>query len=285
MTLSAFQFQYAGVLLGDTTPYNVIKVQGLKDLPPFRTADQDRGRDHGQWIGNNYAAGRSVIVDMEVTSQDGTDATFWGNVASLDSATALTQTESPLVFLLPGMSGQRRINARPRRRVMPVDMPYQFHVAAASVEFYATDPRIYDDTLTQFTIPVGVPASGLSFNATPNFTFGTGGTTGVVNAVNAGNIATRPVVVISGPVDNPTIENTTAGLHLTFSLSLLSTDTLTVDLDAKSVLLNGTGSRRSTMTTDSRWWELAPGTSQVTYRANTVQVGSTALLSFRSAWL
>jgi hypothetical protein len=87
-------------------------------------------------------------------------------------------------------------------------------------------------------------------------------------------------------VDNPTIENLTSGLHLTFNpLSLTSSDILTVDLDVRTVSINGTASRRASLTSDSQWWEIAPGTATIRYRANTTQVGSQLALSFASAWL
>ena len=283
MAVNPFQYQYAGLLLGDGTSYEVVKVVGLDDLPNLRNQSVSRARDHGYWFGGKFADTRLVQFEVDIVGVD--DATFRANVEALTAATVIVQAESALVFQLPGMAGNRQLNCVPIKRMLPAEINYRFHAGRATVWFEAVDPRIYDATLQSFTIPVGVPASGLSFNATPNFTFGTGGTTGVVTATNAGNFATRPVVVINGPVDNPTIENTTAGKHLTFAISLLNTDTLTVDLDARSVLLNGTASRRSTMSTDSQWWEIAPGNSQITYRANTVQVGSTAVLSFRSAWL
>jgi hypothetical protein len=116
-------------------------------------------------------------------------------------------------------------------------------------------------------------------------TFGSAGTAGVVNAVNNGNFPTRPVIVIAGPVDNPILQNLTTGQYVQFAISLGVADTLTLDFDLHTVLLNGTASRRNTMTPSSQWWELAPGTTQILYGANTTQVGSIATVTYRNAWM
>jgi hypothetical protein len=121
--------------------------------------------------------------------------------------------------------------------------------------------------------------------ATWSWTWGTGGSAGAVTVTNLGNFPTRPIVAIAGPVDNPQLQNGSTGEFVQFALSLTASDVLTVDFDAHSVLLNGTASRRNTLTSTSKWWELAPGTTQVLYSANTTQVGSVATMTFRSAWV
>lgn len=121
--------------------------------------------------------------------------------------------------------------------------------------------------------------------ATFNVTFGSVGTAGVINAVNSGNFPTRPIVAIAGPVDNPIVYNLNTGQYLQFAISLGVGDVLTLDTDLHTVILNGTASRRNTMTPSSQWWELAPGTTQILYGANTVQVGSIATVTYRNAWI
>jgi hypothetical protein len=58
-----------------------------------------------------------------------------------------------------------------------------------------------------------------------------------------------------------------------------------VDFDAKTVVLNGTASRYSTLTTDSTWWEIAPGTVNVRYAADTFDPASLLTLVWSSAWI
>ncbi|HEV7679988.1 MAG TPA: hypothetical protein VGQ42_15605 [Candidatus Dormibacteraeota bacterium] len=283
MALADFQYSYNGLTFGDGTSYEVVNATGLDSLPDVYSADQPRSRDHGDWRGDDFAGGRTLTFLVEVIGA--TDTLYRANVDALRAATVPQTSEMPLIFQLAGMSGNRRIYCRPRRRMPPTDLASRFRMAAAPLEFRATDPRIYDDTLQSFTIALAVATGGFSFPFTFPFTFGTGGTSGVQVVTNTGNFATRPVITITGPVDNPTIESVTAGKHLTFAITLANTDTLTIDTDARSVLLNGTASRRNTMTSDSTWFELPPGASTLSYHANTVQVGSTAIIAFRSAWL
>jgi len=80
------------------------------------------------------------------------------------------------------------------------------------------------------------------------------------------------------------VQNLTSGKSVTCNITLTSLDTLVIDMLNRTITLNGTSNRRNTMTSDSQWWDLAPGNNTIAYHANTVSVGSTMAIAFQSAW-
>jgi hypothetical protein len=216
-------------------------------------------------------------------------AAFRANVDALAAATTLQTIELPLSFRLPRFSGDRRINVRPRRRQLPVDITYALSNGRAILQFAATDPRIYADTLSSATISLPTAGGGRTYNQTYNKTFGATSTGGSATCTNAGNFPTRPVITITGPssgtVDNPRLENVTTGEVLQINYSLAAGSTLVIDFDERTILEGGTASRYYALDSSSRWWELQPGDNEIRFNANAFVSGSTATIEWRSAWM
>lgn len=289
MSIAAYQLSFNGITVGDGTNYDITQLDGLDAQPAPNQNDLALQRDWGSFIGSYYADHREVQVLMEITNPAGdtTDATFRGLVEAWAAAfQTLSATELPCSFLLPGMpQAARRFYARVADRQMAVDYAYTRHFASCAVKLWATDPRIYDDTQQTATLSLPTGTGGATWPVTWPLSWGSSSSGGTATLANAGNFESRPVCVITGPIDNPTLQNNTTGLQVTFGLSLGATDTLTIDFHAKTVLLNGSGNRRGTMTANSQWWTLIPGNNAVQFTANTTHTGSTATFTWRSAWL
>lgn len=276
-----WQCELNGLLLGEGTPYGVVNLDGIDDLPEIRSFDDPRAGDHGSYRGNDLAGSRVITVTLDIVATAGT--TFDAAVNALQAATVLQAVETAFAFQRPGKVKQQAL-ARPRRRSLPNDLAFQLGFGTAVLQLAASDPRLYAQALSTGVTGLPSAAGGLTFPATFPLTFGAVSSANTILAVNAGNFGARPVLVMTGPVDTPTVLHTTSGRYLTFAISLAAGDTLTVDLDAKSVLLNGTASRRSALSADSSWWELAPGNNTVQYNA-AATTASTLTMTWRSAWL
>lgn len=270
---------YNGLAFGPATSFPLNLIAGLDDMPPVRSTDALRSQDHGAWAGTDLAGERTITLGFMLTA---------ANAAALDAladqvsaAFVVQPAELPLLY----NGSTRRIMCRPRRLMIPRDLAANELSAKALVELVATDPRKYNATETSISTGLPTNSGGMTFPAAFPLAFGAAGTGGYIQAANAGNFPTRPVITIAGPVDNPTVTNQTAGKSLTFAITLAVTDTLTIDLDARSVTLNGTASRRNTLAPGSQWWELAPGQSTIRYTANTALTGSVMTLTYRDAWL
>jgi len=112
--------------------------------------------------------------------------------------------------------------------------------------------------------------------------FGGGATPSGTVATNAGNRPTPVEFVITGPIENPIITNSTNGHTLSFTITLAASETLVVNTRDRTVLLNGSSNRRNTLTNPD-WFFLDPGVNQIFFGG---QNGTSATLgiSFRSAW-
>jgi hypothetical protein len=271
---------FNGLTWGLGTKYHISGVSGLDDLPPLRTFDVSRPGDQGEFRGQDLLAARLISLDITMLGDNSAD--YYTLAEALRAAFALQTAELPLLFF----SNSRLIYCRCRRRSVPYDAGNAQRTGTATVELLASDPRIYDATLANLSTGMAQSGGGMTFPATFNLSFGATGAGGLVQVTNTGTFAVRPVLTVTGPVDTPILENLSAGKRLRFNLTLGATDTLIVDLDARTVLLNGTASRRSALSADSQWWELPPGTTTLRFNsAGAFQAAASLAFPFRSAWI
>lgn len=280
MSLTDYQFQYNGLLMGDNTSYDVVAVRGLEGMPKVRTSNILRPLDHGAFPGNDYLPTR--VIEIDVVVEGATDAIFAANMDALGMACATQPVELPLTFQLPGR-GNRLVNCRPAASDVPVDMNHKYRIPMKTIQFEATDPRIYDVAVQSTNLTVPTVSGGLAFPLA--FPLSWGSATGSSQILtNAGSFGSRPIVTITGPLTNPKVERVTpTDLFILLNIALGVGDVLTIDFQAKTILLGGTASRYFALDPTSTWWELAPGANQVQLSA-TSGSGS-ASVAFSSAWL
>ena len=297
-TLQPYQFSYGGLTMGPGTAYEVQSLGGL-DLPAIRNGDVARSRDQGELVGLDLLGGRDITVQLDV----GTDGTSLQH--ALDALAAVTgpgaTAEVPLYAQLPN-SSLYAVMCRPRKRTMPVDIRYALgHLAKVAVQFHATDPRVYAAPSLTATVGLPAPSAGMTFPMTFPMTFGSGsGGAGEVTIDNAGNFEMRPVLVITGPVTNPSVENSSlpGAPALTFanpaqtSYTVLAGDQLVIDLDLRTVLYYSGGvssgtapaSRRNWVVAGSVWWNLAPGNNVLHFLSqDSSATGATLAVQYAAA--
>jgi hypothetical protein len=129
--------------------------------------------------------------------------------------------------------------------------------------------------------------AGLTWNLSWNLNWGGASTGNSFTATNGGTFTTPFTVRFDGPVTNPSIENVTTGEKLKLSadggLVLGVGEFVELDTDARTVLLGGTASRYSKLSSDSTWFDLPPGNTTLRFLGTTA--GSpTMTVKFRSAW-
>ena len=296
-SLSSWQFQYQGLTFGHGQAIKVAKVTGLGDLAAVRTGDQPRSRDHGELIGLDVFGGRDVTFDLEAENSAGTVEATLLTLAAV-TLPGLT-TESPLWFQLPGQP-LLAVMCRPRNRSLSWDVGYQIgNVATPAVRFHATDPRVYTAPSTA-TVGLPNPTTGMHFPATFPLTFGSTSPSGVT-VTNAGNTEMRPILVITGPVTNPSVQNAsiTGSPTLSFAnpssggYTVAAGDQLVIDLDTHSILyyVGGVSSgsapapRGSWLVYGSTWWDLSPGNSLIQFNSqDSLSVAGTVQVQWSSAY-
>lgn len=282
MALADYALAIGGLTLGPNTNYIIHSITGF-GAPIGRTADAVRPRWHGETPGSDYLEGRTITIDMTIRGSSSADA-----VANLDALLAVWQpittpaTTVPLSYKFPGQA-EREFHGRPRRIDAATDRIITNSIPVV-LEYRATDPLQYATTITSNSVGLITASTGRTYPRTYNLSYG-GGTTASLTMTNSGTFATRPTFRITGPALNPVIENVTTGESLSFSIDIAASDYLDIDTDARTVLLNGTASRYSTLSTGSTFFDLNPGATQLRFRADTYNATATLTCTFQSAWL
>ena len=279
-----YLLEWAGLTLGGDGPYQLVELSGVHDAPAVRTSDSDRARGTGQWAGTDYLTGRSILATFEVVGKAAPSAE--AALAAFSAATVVGQgPEAPLVLEVPGLAGGRRVTvgARVRRVSLPVNRPYMFEHGVAAVEWWATDPRFYDEASGAATTGIGTLSGvGLTFDATPDLYFGGPVPSGVVNVTNDGEVPAPWRVTFTGPVTDPRVENVTAGTELRLLGTVPAGAELTLDSATRSITLGGV-SRYGWLKLGSAWSDLTPGPNTV--RLSAAAGTGTATFTYRSTWL
>lgn len=296
-SLSNWQFQYQGLTFGAGQPIKIAKVTGLGDLAQIRSGDQNRQRDHGELIGLDVYGGRDITIDLEAEDAG------QGAQQTLLTLAAATQvgytTESPLWFQV-GSFPLLAAMVRARKRTAPWDVGYQIgKLGVVTVQFHATDPRVYTAG-SSLTVGLPNPTTGATFPVTYPMTFGSVAPNGV-NVNNTGNSETRPVIVITGPVTNPSVRNASLAGTPTLQFknpaqtgyTVAAGDQLVIDTDTHSILYyvggvnsgNAPASRGSWLVNGSTWWDLPAGNSLIQFLSqDSASVAGTCQVQWASGY-
>ena len=298
-TLAPWQFSFGGYVFGDTCVFDPDVITGLGSMPAVVGTNLPRPREHGEFAGVKVMGGRDLLFSGDIVAND---VGILSTLMALATVTVPVQAEAPLWFNLPGY-GNLAVLCRPEKRDIPMDLAYSLGVARASVQWHATDPRVYSPGITA-SVGLPAPLGGMTFPMTFPLTFGGGGSFGAITAVNAGDIEMRPTFTITGPCTNPVVQNTTTGWYLAFSnpaqtgYTLNPGDTLAVDTDLRTVVYTSSGSstgaaRRNWLVPGAIWPDevggiggIAPGSNSIEFSSgDSSSVSALLTLNWASAYL
>jgi phage-related protein len=272
--LNPYSFAFNGFVFGGgNSPYQVLQIDGLEALPALRVQDSDRGYQDGMFSGRDFFSGRTITVTVQILSGAGLSAQ--ANYNLLRAALQPQQTgTTPLQFQLSGGENLQFINARVRKAISTIDPDYTYGKIKAQFEFFCPDFRYYDNTIQTVTLGATSPL-GRSYNRTYNMTFGGGSQTNTAAVTNNGNTTTYPIITIYGPVTNPVVGSTTSGQNLSFNYTMIQSDVISIDLQNKTILLNGNPAR-NLLLGSSQWFAAPVGTSNYYFSGGNVIIGQTS---------
>jgi len=283
-----YQYEINGLLVGRGTPYQVLSVDGLFELPDIVVSDTQREGADGEYSSNDETlTGR--IITMQVAINHELSADVNDMLADADDlyerlqvVTSNIRDTWPLLIKRPDRP-ERRIYVKTRRRAFQSNYDFAIGHGQGALQFKALDPRIYSTLLNEPT-PIDVFGifGGMSFPEVFPLTFGAATTQGTLNMVNDGTYQTPAKFRIIGPVTNPAIVH--VGLQRTLQItgSLSANEIMDIDLDARTVLI-GNVNRRSWLTT-AQWFMLQPGDNEIRFNGTTSGEPRLAA-TWRSAWV
>jgi len=272
-SLNPYSFAFNGFVFGGaSSPYQILSVDGLKALPSLRIQDSDRGYQDGTISGRDFLNARTISITIQIMSGNGLGAQ--ANYNLLQAALQPQQSgTSPLQFQLSTGDNFQYVNARVRRAMATVDPDYTYGRITAQYEFYCPDPRYYDYT-TQTANMTPTNPLGRTYNRTYDLTFGGGSQTQTATVTNNGDTTTYPIITIYGPVTNPVVGSTTSSQALSFNYTMIQSDIISIDLQYKTILLNGNPAR-NLLKGSSQWFAAAPGTSSFYFTGTGTTIGQT----------
>jgi hypothetical protein len=287
MTIANYQYQYGTLVMGEGTSIDVISATGFDTLPAVNQNDVDKERDWGQYEGAYYTTGRELVLNIEISDPTRTDATFRALIESINAATIPSvSTEIPLLFFFPGMAAPRQCNARVISRDIPMDLGYTQYISqTGSIDFWCTDPRIYDSNLQYGT--ANAPGGGGIWPWTWPVDWVHGDPAGQFTATNSGNFETRGIATLTAtsPLSNPGLANLTQGKGVYFAMTMAAGSTLVIDFNQKTVLYNGVNARQYMNNVTSKWWSVSPGVNNLQLTGGADNGAASVSFSFRNAWL
>lgn len=283
-SLNNYSFAFNGFVFGGQgSPYQILSVDGLKAYAALRVQDDTRGYNDGMFSGTDFLAGRTITISMLTLSGNGNTAQK--NYELLEAAIQPQSTGTTVLqFQLSPATGLQRINARLRVNTTSVTPEFTFGYISSQLQFFAPDPKYYDDTLQTASLNVSNPL-GRTYNRIYNLTYGGGSYATTTSVTNSGTWTTYPTITLTGPIYNATLGNSTQGNFITITGQITNTDTVVIDLDQKLITKNGAAAR-NLVAGGSNWFNAPVGTSQFYLTGtNTVAGTTSATISWRNAYI
>jgi hypothetical protein len=250
------------------------------DSPEIRSEYTVREADHGSWASPVYLGSRPITLAGTITAPS--RALLESSMDQLRAAASLSDTQLTVWETVPKQATVRISGKLLIQYVTDAIATYSVLVTAADPRRYGTSPQtgttMLPSTTGGLTLPIALPLTIASTTVS-----------GQVDAPNAGTFESRPRFTITGPVTAPQILCAMPDgsvQFLNYSQDLASGESLVIDTDTHTVVLNGNTSRRRYLSVPTGW-PVIPAGQSVSFQFRSTVYNATASLtvSWRSAWI
>lgn len=279
----------------NTTTFPVFRVQSRQpqqrqirdlDIPiPFESGISDfetlEGKSAYVIQGTMYPGGESEYDEGLRTMR---------RVANLELAQADNLADDGYVpYIFTDSDGQRQIFMK----VLYVDLPETTRKGLVQPFRFickVKDPTIYGypskTASTQGTDPTTLGGTAVFPFSFP-IIFGASTVTVSNVANNEGDIPGYPAAItVVGPINNPTITNTTTGEYITVATNLATaSNVLTITYDKDSLIVTADGvSVLNSVSSGSTYFKLEPGENVITLSGSTIGSGAYVSMNYYNTW-
>jgi hypothetical protein len=259
-----FMIEWGGLVFGGIdNVYQIVggSVEGWEDMPELVSGNAPRAARHGSWPGRDYLNERIVSAVVAISGPEDSEA-FTLASRNLRRAMGISAsgTES---FLAIRTAGETLIaEAKADGRIQPTQH-YGQRFTAVQLRWRCSDPTRLD--LHQQSVLVPIDGSD--------------------SCDNEGDLESRPVIRIRGPVTNPVVTNVTLERILRFDITV--PDGSRFDIDTKrGTATIGTEDHMDKLSNQSvpvEEWVLAAGENTVSFSADSDGNNGAEIL-FRSSY-
>lgn len=206
-TLSDFQCEFAGLLMGAGTAYTVPSWDFLS-MFSVKTMDTQRVGADGSWSGPDYADALTSTMNFDLTATSA--AAFDAAALAIEAVTAPQTSALAFWYKLP-LRAARGLPFRVMQRSIPVTPTWGRLAAAAALQWRCTEARGgWQSVPRSQTVSGGATGTGAHGGLVfpmfrhiggPNGVadFGSAGAGTSVTLTNAGNSPAWPAVTVTGP--------------------------------------------------------------------------------------
>ena len=236
--------------------------------------------DHGAYVTSTLTGGRVITMDGRLHGSDSNYPVLRQRfIAATSNKRDVDGTVFPRMLKLYDLDGRDYQVGVIRRKL---DFAHELPTTSEwRLELFASDPWIYsqDTVSTTLTLPTG---GGFTVPVTVPIHFGNA-TGGSATVTNEGTAITKPVIELHGPLTNPVVTNETTGRRIGLNLTLLTGETVVIDLKARTAIQGGATNRMGSLASGFTWWGLPTGPNTLRLAADTYEAGY-AIVTFHSAW-
>lgn len=267
----------------DTSPYFVgvlsPESSGL-DSADVRENAADQVEADGGIHGNFYYGRRPIILQGTILANSSTQRNE--RIARLKRASNAMRDDSVLTFTPDG--GLESFLKLRRQQPLRITKGW---VKEFQLPMVAADPRIYGTTLTTVSAEAGgAPNAGRTYAKAFDFSYGAALSVGQIFITNNGDAESPPIIKVYGPGVNPSLYNATTNETVSLIYSLAAGEYLEIDLNARTVLLNGVTNRYSAVDfASTHWWMLQPDQNDIRLGYFSFEAGAKFEISYRDAWI
>lgn len=268
---------------GDTDFVGYIsEITGL-DSADVREQSEDKPGADGAVHGDFFAGRRPVTVEGTISVGADSPTIRNSRIDRLLRATLALRSDAVLKWQeTGGVARQISLRRQQPTRISGL-RPKKFLVAMV-----AENPRIVSQAENSLAILAGaLGTAGADFPLDFDLDFNeVAGSAGTLSITNAGSGDAIPTFEIAGPIVNPRVLNNTTGKEQRFIITLAAGETLVVNGDDRSVILNGATNRYAAYDfSTSEWWTLQPGANDVRLLSTSYSAPAALTVRWRDSWL
>ncbi|MEV6678574.1 hypothetical protein AB0N09_17195 [Streptomyces erythrochromogenes] len=289
--LKDFQIELGGIVIGHGTSIPIAEVEGLGRAAVRGELVSRPGAD-GVWAGADWYDARTIRIDCAIKTP-GDPAAARQILADLqeaaDAAAVRTAPGATMPLRIKWPGSPTRVVFGRLRRLEPSWEQAAFGWIPLDVEFAATDPRFYEDTVSSLTLSLS--SRGLGGLKAPLVAPLNTGTSvpnerrGMVR--NDGRMPAWPTIRITGPVISPRIYMPKTGALLELGVSLTTGERIDIETrpGTRWALRNGSENVATSLSGASRLdgFQIPPGSTELWWTARGYSSASRLAVTWRSA--